>query len=106
MTLGKGEFPLIPHSFFRPNPTFLNRKLPAGTVDPWAKRDAWRHHEFYSSTRRLKRIFPGLSIAVVAVGTFIAYDQWYYTTGPGKQEEEYWKKWAHARNERLAKEEY
>ena len=60
MTLRKPEFPLFPHSLWRPNPNFLaSGNLPAGTVDPWARRDDWRYHKFFSAKNRLKATFPG-----------------------------------------------
>ncbi|KAI8899264.1 hypothetical protein BC833DRAFT_385870 [Globomyces pollinis-pini] len=104
MTIRKPEFPLFPHKVWRPNPSFLNVNLPAGTIDPWAKRDDWRHSEFYSAKRRVARLLPGLGYGMLALGLYIAYDRWYVTQGPGRAEKEKWDAWMKERNERLAKE--
>jgi hypothetical protein len=69
------EFPLFPHKLWRPNPSFLNGNL--GKVDPWARRDNWRYHEFFSAKNRLKRVFPGLPAAAVLLTGYIGFDQWY-----------------------------
>ena len=99
------EFGLFPFKAFRVNPPFLQGSLPASVKDPWAQRDAWRHSEFFSQSNRTKRLFPGLGLALVAFAGYVAYDQWYTSSGPGKEEREYWDNWMHERQHRLALEE-
>ncbi|KAI8853956.1 hypothetical protein BC829DRAFT_359955, partial [Chytridium lagenaria] len=45
--------------------------------DPWAKRDLWRNHPFFSARNRLMSMFPGIGIGAVAFGIYYAYDHWY-----------------------------
>jgi len=68
------EFPLFPWKFFRPNPSFLNKGLPVGMTDPWARRDAWRYHEFFSIKNRFRDAVPGLGIAIVAFSIYVVVD--------------------------------
>ena len=84
MTLRRPDFPYFPHRIWRNTPDALEYNLPSTTVDPWARRDAWRYDTFFSTKRRLAAMFPGLGIATVAFGVYVAYDQWYTRYGPGK----------------------
>jgi hypothetical protein len=43
----------------------------------------------------------GLGIGSAAFAVYLMYDNWYYTSGPGKTEREYWAKWMEDRNKRL-----
>ncbi|CAG8549993.1 6432_t:CDS:2 [Ambispora gerdemannii] len=38
--------------------------------DPWARREAWRHHEMFSPRYQLMRLIPGFTWGVAA---FIVY---------------------------------
>ncbi|KAG8838696.1 hypothetical protein FRB91_002427 [Serendipita sp. 411] len=42
--------------------------------DPWAKREAWRHHPMFGKWRQISQIFPGLGLAIVAFGAYVAWD--------------------------------
>lgn len=95
------EFPLFPHRLFRPNPQFLEGGLSKDTVDPWARRDLWRHDKFFSAKNRIKRAFPGLSLGMGALAIYILYDDWYQKTGPGKKENDRLAKYMEERAHRL-----
>ncbi|KAF2093941.1 hypothetical protein NA57DRAFT_47700 [Rhizodiscina lignyota] len=42
--------------------------------DPWARREAWRYSGPFTRFNRFRRMFPGLGIATVAFGAYLAYD--------------------------------
>ncbi|KAJ3397780.1 hypothetical protein HDV05_002859 [Chytridiales sp. JEL 0842] len=93
----------FPFRYWRPTIPILERSLPESQLakDPWAKREAWRNHAFWSRSNRVKAMFPGLGIASVAFAGYLAYDHWYYTDGPGKAEQEKWARWMEEREKRL-----
>ncbi|KAJ3083157.1 hypothetical protein HDU99_000426 [Rhizoclosmatium hyalinum] len=93
----------FPFSKFRPHVPFLENRSPS-IADPWAKREAWRSDSFWSVARRTRALFPGFGLGLVTFGVYLAYDKWYWTAGPGKQEVDAWAKWNDERNARLAKE--
>lgn len=43
--------------------------------DPWAKREAWRHSPVFGQLRQVSRMFPGLGLAIVAFGAYLAWEQ-------------------------------
>lgn len=43
-------------------------------ADPWARREEWRYHPYFSGANVLKNAFPGLSWAVVAFGVYCGYE--------------------------------
>ncbi|KAF8342259.1 NADH dehydrogenase 1 beta subcomplex subunit 3 [Cantharellus anzutake] len=43
--------------------------------DPWARREAWRKLPIFSNTARIRNLFPGFGIALVAFGTYLVADQ-------------------------------
>lgn len=69
--------------------------------DPWARREAWRNHPFYSIKNRRAAMFPGVGIAAAIFSVYLAYDHWYNTEGPGKVEKEKWAKWMEERDARI-----
>lgn len=54
---------------------------PAGQIDPWARREAWRYHPYFSSANVVKHAFPGLSWALVAFAGYCGYE---YVTDDSK----------------------
>ena len=66
------EFPLFPFKLLRPNPTYLNGKL--NQIDPWAKRELWRSHPFFSARNRFLNLFPGLGLGTLAFVTYVVAD--------------------------------
>ncbi|KAJ3089006.1 hypothetical protein HK102_007424 [Quaeritorhiza haematococci] len=105
MTLQKKEFALFPWRAWRVNPPFLEGQLPANLAhDPWARRDAWRNHPFFSRRNRLMNSVPGLGIATVAFAIFLTYDYWDRTAGPTAAKNEKWAAWMAEREKRLAAE--
>ncbi|KAJ3397495.1 hypothetical protein HDU92_007158 [Lobulomyces angularis] len=100
----KPEFPLFPWKWIRWTPEWLERPLPADMKDPWAKRDAWRHHPYFSARNRFLNILPGLGYATVAFSIYLIWDHWNMTAGPGSVEKKKWDEWLKERNERLHKE--
>ncbi|KAF2841434.1 hypothetical protein M501DRAFT_1000650 [Patellaria atrata CBS 101060] len=44
------------------------------TNDPWARNEAWRYTGPFTRWNRLKNAFPGLGIATVAFGAYLAYE--------------------------------
>ncbi|KAJ3125941.1 hypothetical protein HK098_008021 [Nowakowskiella sp. JEL0407] len=104
----KKEFSLFPFQHFRPNVPFIENAsvspLPIEKVDPWAKRELWRSHPFFSVRNRMMNVFPGLGIATVAFGIFLGYEYWNNNFGEAAAENRKWEKWMHERNERLKKE--
>ncbi|KAI9207173.1 NADH-ubiquinone oxidoreductase B12 subunit family-domain-containing protein [Polychytrium aggregatum] len=105
MTFPKPEFALFPNALWRVNPPILNRSLPKGFVDPWARRDAWRYHSFFSLKNRVRALFPGFGLGASAFAVYLCYDYWYQNEGPGREERQKWQKWMHEREERLKHEE-
>merc|ERR1719354_235818 len=99
-TLRQPEFPLFPHFLWRPNPRLLNIPL-LSKYDPWAKRDNWRYHEFFSVKNRLKAAFPGLGIAAVLLAIYIGLDQYSLAYGPQSVEKKEWEEWLKERNSKL-----
>ncbi|KAJ3064307.1 hypothetical protein HDU98_012271, partial [Podochytrium sp. JEL0797] len=93
----------FPFAKFRPHVSFLENRSPA-TKDPWAARELWRQDKFWSIQKRTRALFPGLGLGCVLFAGYLAYDKWYWSAGPGKQELEYWANWTEERNARLAKE--
>jgi NADH dehydrogenase (ubiquinone) 1 beta subcomplex subunit 3 len=51
--------------------------------DPWAKREAWRHSPTFGQLRQISQMFPGLGLAIVAFGAYLAWEQ----VGGEKEEE-------------------
>ena len=93
---------LFPFRYWRPTIPILERSIPDAVFkDPWAKREAWRSHPFFSRRNRVMAMFPGLGIGSAAFIVYLAYDHWYQTSGPGKEENEKWAKWMEERNQRL-----
>lgn len=90
------EFPLFPHSWWRPNPEILRPR--SAIHDPWFKRDEWRYSEFFSAKNRLRNAFPGLGIATVALGSYIAYDLYSEKFGRKYLEKKEWQEWLDKRN--------
>ncbi|KAI9097008.1 hypothetical protein DFS34DRAFT_622166 [Phlyctochytrium arcticum] len=97
------EFPLFPFRAWRVNPPVLEGTAPVA-ADPWAKREAWRYDKFFSVRNRVRNMAPGLSIGLAAFGVYVAYDRWYHTKGPGREEKEKWDQWMRDREQRLAQE--
>ncbi|KAJ1566224.1 hypothetical protein HK096_002111, partial [Nowakowskiella sp. JEL0078] len=98
------EFPLFPFKYWRPTLSFLEipvSSAPINSVDPWAKREAWRFHPFFSAKNRIYNAAPGLGLAIAAFGVFLGYEFWNNNYGPGKEEKEKWEKWTKEREERL-----
>ncbi|KAI9014685.1 hypothetical protein HDU85_007335 [Gaertneriomyces sp. JEL0708] len=95
------EFAWFPFRAWRVNPPFLEsrRALPH---DPWAKRDTWRYHPFFSKQNRIRSMAPGLGLGTAAFALYYVYDKWYQTQGPGKAEHEKWAKFMEEREARLA----
>ncbi|TPX71074.1 hypothetical protein SpCBS45565_g01367 [Spizellomyces sp. 'palustris'] len=94
------EFAWFPFRQWQVNPPFLEGRL--NVKDPWANRDAWRYHAFFSKSNRIRSMFPGLGIGTAAFAVYLAYDKWFQTQGPGKEENEKWAKWTEEREKRLA----
>ncbi|KAI0480308.1 hypothetical protein GGR56DRAFT_671435 [Xylariaceae sp. FL0804] len=44
-------------------------------TDPWYPSEAWRYEGEFSRWSRFKHSFPGLGIATVAFGVYLAYEQ-------------------------------
>lgn len=42
--------------------------------DPWAKREDWRYHPYFSGVNVVKNAVPGLSWALVAFGIYCGYE--------------------------------
>nr|KAJ3418794.1 hypothetical protein HK105_007835 [Polyrhizophydium stewartii] len=97
----KNEFGLFPHQLWRPKVPFLEGELPPHLKDPWARRDAWRYHSFFSLKNRVRLMLPGFGMGITALGAYILYDQWYHTKGPGAEEAKHWKQWMEEREKRL-----
>ncbi|KAI8821460.1 uncharacterized protein EV422DRAFT_528209 [Fimicolochytrium jonesii] len=93
------EFAYFPFKAFRPNPPFLDGG--ARKPDPWAKRDAWRYNDYFSRANRVKAMVPGLGMATAAFAVYVAYDKWYQTSGPGREENEKWQRWMEEREKRI-----
>ncbi|KAJ3132444.1 hypothetical protein HK101_004601, partial [Irineochytrium annulatum] len=78
---------LFPWTWIRPTPPYLQGSIPEGQFkDPWARREVWRTHPFFSANNRMRHLFPGFALALTGFGVFVAYDYWYQTAGPGKAE--------------------
>ncbi|PVG01849.1 hypothetical protein CPB86DRAFT_698660 [Serendipita vermifera] len=50
------------------------QRLAAPLKDPWAKREAWRHSPTFGTVRQLSQMFPGLGLAIVAFGAYLAWE--------------------------------
>ncbi|KAJ3290285.1 hypothetical protein HDU76_007411 [Blyttiomyces sp. JEL0837] len=99
------EFGLFPFRFWRPVFPILERTIPEGQLkDPWARRELWRSHPFWSARNRVMLMFPGIGIGATAFAAYLSYEAWYENEGPGKAEKEYWAKWMEEREKRLHKE--
>jgi hypothetical protein len=66
------EFPLFPHSIWRPSPPFFSGW---SVKSPWTRRDEWRYHSFFNARNRLVRLFPGLGLGLAALGVYITFDK-------------------------------
>ncbi|KAJ3027605.1 hypothetical protein HK097_006129 [Rhizophlyctis rosea] len=101
--VGKGqEFGLFPWEWFRNVPDYVRFADPGpNRISPWARRDAYKWHPFFSLKNRFRHFIPGLEWSIVAFAAYVAYDQWYTNYGPGKEETDYWKNWMKERNQRL-----
>ncbi|KAK3061180.1 hypothetical protein LTS18_006861 [Coniosporium uncinatum] len=42
--------------------------------DPWKRAEAWRYQGMFTRWNRFKGAFPGLGIATVAFGVYLAYE--------------------------------
>lgn len=69
------EFPLFPHRAWRATPEFLEKRLPANTKDPWAARDAWRYHKFFSTRNRILNMLPGFGLGTALFLGYVYYDR-------------------------------
>jgi NADH-ubiquinone oxidoreductase B12 subunit family len=92
----KPEFPLFPHSLWRPNLEILKSTSPIH--DPWFKRDSWRYAEFFSAKNRLSKAFPGLGIATVLLSIYISFDFYSRNYGRKSREAAEWQEWLEKRN--------
>jgi NADH dehydrogenase (ubiquinone) 1 beta subcomplex subunit 3 len=59
----------------------LGHKSRQEWADPWAKREDWRYHPYFSGPNVLKNAFPGLSWALLAFGAYCGYE---HLTNPTK----------------------
>jgi NADH dehydrogenase (ubiquinone) 1 beta subcomplex subunit 3 len=50
------------------------QRLAAPLRDPWAKREAWRHSPTFGTWRQISQMFPGLGLAIVAFGAYLAWE--------------------------------
>lgn len=60
--------------YFRSLSTSSPARSPVAN-DPWAKREAWRHHPMFGQLKQVSQMFPGLGLAMVAFGAYLAWEQ-------------------------------
>ncbi|KAI8923326.1 hypothetical protein BC831DRAFT_501480 [Entophlyctis helioformis] len=105
-SMAKTEFSLFPHKLWRPVAPYLEGDLPKDMKDPWARREAWRYHPFFSLRNRMRNLVPGLGLGVASFGLYVLYDQWYYSKGPGAAETAHWAKFMEERRKRMGHDEH
>ena len=60
---GRQEFGLFPWEGFRDVPDYIRAADPGrNKISPWARRDSWKWHPFFSLKNRFRHFIPGLEV--------------------------------------------
>lgn len=59
------------------NYQLLGRKKRTDWNDPWAKREDWRYHPYFSGINVIKHAFPGLSWGLAAFLAYCGYEAYF-----------------------------